>query len=398
MRVLFVGLGAVGAEIARRLAKRRPALSLLVADLNKATAQHLAAEIGDNATALQLDVHDREELDKALCGVDVIMNAAGPFYRNAAAIMEAAIAYKIDYIDINDDHDVALHVTQDQDFRTRVEASGIRMILGCGMTPGLSNILVRHGIDSIDTVETVRMAMVVPFTLGYSPAVLDHMFHITSKQVTQFIDGHYTQVQGYGGEWMVDCIAPFNTYPSYYAGHGEAIMLPASFPQLKHVTCHLAYYPRRGADIWRMLIDAGFASKDKIPGADISPLHYLIRHVEAHVGDKYFNVDMGDEPAGFCIHLEMTGSHNNCQTMIKTEIQGVMNPALAAGEDPALGDPTPICALIGLEALLDGNVYGTGVLMPELCFDAGTFIKRFKQISGLRIVQEIKTVGEMALA
>lgn len=393
MKVLFVGCGVVGSKTAQQLAQRHPGLDMVVADYRLEAAEALAGRIGGKARAIQLDVHDAAAMKAAFDGVGLVVNAAGPFFRNAAPVMEAAVAAKADYLDVNDDHDVALRVLQDTAFRERVEASGIRLIVGCGTTPGLSNIIVRHSIDRMDTADTARIAMVVNMNFDFSPAVLDHMFHITAHEVTQFIDGEYRAVPGYTGKRQVECIAPFNSYPSYYAGHGEPIMLPSAFPGLRNVTSHLAYFPEATGEVWRTLIDMGFASKAKLPGLDISPTEYLAHHLRNNVGGTYLRPELGDEPNGYCIHLEVEGTVGGKRQVITTELQGVLNPEIPIEEDPAAQDPTPLCARLGVEELLAGHVEGTGVLFPEMCFKPARFIDRFIEESGLTLAQEIRTTS-----
>lgn len=392
MKVLFVGCGVVGSSAAQQLAVRHPELDIVVADYRLEAAEALAKRIGNKARAIPLDVHDAEAMKAAFQGVGLVMNAAGPFYRNAAPVMEAAVAARTDYIDINDDHDVALRVVQDAAFRERVKASGIRLIVGCGTTPGLSNIIVRHSIDRMDTADTARLAMVVNMNFDFSPAVLEHMFHITAHNVTQFIDSEYRSVPGYTEKRQIECIAPFNSYPSYYAGHGEPIMLPHAFPGLRNVTAHLAYYPEATGEVWRTLINMGFADKKKLPGLDISPIEYLAAHLKHNVG-TYLRPELGDEPNGYCIHLEVEGTVGGKRQIIKTELQGIFNPEIPIEEDPAAKDPTSLCARIGMEELLAGHVEGTGVLFPEMCFNPTRFIDRFVKESGLTLAQEIKTTS-----
>lgn len=393
MKVLFVGCGMVGADAATQLAAGFPELDIVVADYHKEVAEKLASQIGGKTRGIQLDLHDADGLKAAMDGVGLVMNAAGPFFRNAAPVMEAAIAAKADYLDINDDHDVALRVIQDTEFRQRAQAAGIRMVIGCGSTPGLTNVIARHSIDQLDTADTVRMAMVLSMSNQFSPAVLDHMFHITAHKVTQFLDGEYREVQGYTEKRQIDCIAPFNSYPAYYAGHGEPIMLPSSFPSLRNVTAHLAFFPDQAATAWRTLIEMGFAEKTVIDGLGITPARYLAGHLSANLGANYLTPDVGHEPQGYCVHLEVEGAIGDKRQIIKTELQGILNPDLSPEEDPANSDPTSLCARIGMEEILAGRVIGTGVLFPETCFDPDRFIKRFIDQSGLFLKQEIKTTS-----
>ncbi len=90
-------------------------------------------------------------------------------------------------MDINDDHDVAEKLLLEGDCDARARAAGIRVIIGCGSTPGLTNVMARLLVDRLDKPTAIHLSTVVPFVPGLlSPTVIDHMMHITSGEVVQF--------------------------------------------------------------------------------------------------------------------------------------------------------------------------------------------------------------------
>jgi NAD(P)-dependent dehydrogenase (short-subunit alcohol dehydrogenase family) len=73
---LVTGAGSgIGAAVARRLATAGAKVAL--ADLSLDAVQALAAELGPDAQALQLDVRDEEQVAPAMAGLDVLVNVAG---------------------------------------------------------------------------------------------------------------------------------------------------------------------------------------------------------------------------------------------------------------------------------------------------------------------------------
>ena len=138
MRILLLGCGNVGANVARQLVARHPELELVVGDLNLAAAEKLAGQLGGWVQAVRADVLDPACLDGLLDGADLVFNAVGPFYRSAVPVIEAALRARVDYLDINDDHDVAETLFLDPVWQQRAQEAGIRLIIGCGSTPGAS--------------------------------------------------------------------------------------------------------------------------------------------------------------------------------------------------------------------------------------------------------------------
>ncbi|QQX89160.1 saccharopine dehydrogenase NADP-binding domain-containing protein (plasmid) [Cupriavidus necator] len=68
MRILMLGCGNIGANVARELLPRRPELEYVFADLNLDAAEKLALELGGRPRAIRIDIHDRESLDSTLEG------------------------------------------------------------------------------------------------------------------------------------------------------------------------------------------------------------------------------------------------------------------------------------------------------------------------------------------
>ena len=180
-RVLLLGAGLVGSNAAKQLVRERPGLNLRIGDLRLENAERLARSLGEQIEAVQVDLHDQASLDAACADVDIILHLAGPYYRNARPVMEAAIRHKIDYLDVTDDDDLGLEILDDKDLRARAEAAGVRLVMGCGHAPGLSNVMVRHMIDQLDTAKRAFVCIIMPIHIVpyFTPAVLDHMFAIS---------------------------------------------------------------------------------------------------------------------------------------------------------------------------------------------------------------------------
>lgn len=399
MRVLFLGAGSVGSDAARQMGASRPDVQIRVGDLRLENAQRAAARAGANAEAVQVDVHDAVSLAASLADVDIVLNTAGPFYRNAVPIVEGAIAAGVDYVDINDDDDVALRLLGDADLRARAEAAGVRIIIGCGTSPGLSNVIARHSMDQLDSTQSVIVTMLLSLQAAkwYSPAVLDHMFHITSGDVSRYEGGSFKTVEGFGDEREIRGLAPFGTYKSYNAGHGETVMLGHSHPDLDLVSVRLGWVEEDGNAHWRTLKDLGLSSGEVIESAGISPVQFLGALVGSGRELPFFEAET---PGRNGTVVEVTGTRAGREVTIKTLInygsEEDFDPETFSLDD--IQDPTSTAARIAVEAVLDGRVSGGGLLTPEVCFDPTEFIQRFAQDSIVKLTQETTVSGEFPVS
>src|SRR5690554_2571620 len=107
---------------------------------------------------MRVDINQPQQLDAALDGVQLVFNAVGPFYRSALPVVEAALRNRVDYIDINDDHDVAEALLLKGDYHARALAAGIRIIISCGSTPGLTNVVARLLADRLDQTHAIHLS------------------------------------------------------------------------------------------------------------------------------------------------------------------------------------------------------------------------------------------------
>ncbi|SDH70828.1 saccharopine dehydrogenase family protein [Pseudomonas panipatensis] len=384
MTILLLGCGNVGANVARQLVARHPELDYVVADLNLGSAEKLAAELGGKVRAAKADVLDPACLDALFDGVDLVFNAVGPFYRSAVPVIEAALRARVDYIDINDDHDVAETLFLDPSFQQRALDAGIKLIIGCGSTPGLSNVIAKMLVDRLDVAREIHLATAVPFVPDLlSPAVIDHMMHITCGEVQQFVDGQYRKMPGWGGRLEVPYAAPFKAYPAYFIGHGETVTLPHFIKGLEQVTNRLGFFPEAGSEIWRSMIDLGLGRTEVIEGLGISPLKFLTHHLSSEVGRQSLCLDLSNEPWAVAMRVEVRGLRNGAEVCSVIE-QHLQLPVEETEDSTA--DPTPTCARLFIEAYLAGQVSGQGLLAAESSVDAEAYVRAFAEQTGATFI------------
>lgn len=144
--VLVVGGNGVLGSIVRRLAVRdAPDWRVLVGSRRSAPS----------ATSRTLDVRSRATIDRALDGVDVVINAVGPFEYDAAPIVGACLEAGCHYFDIAETAPFLDRVAQTA--RASVAARSV-VLPGCSTVPGLVAVLARAW-DGRDDVDAVRVSL-----------------------------------------------------------------------------------------------------------------------------------------------------------------------------------------------------------------------------------------------
>ena len=146
--VLVAGLGDVGVRTARQLLDTPGIDRVLVAARRLEDAREVAAALQDGAEPVEWSPLD--ELPK---GVAVVASAVPG--QHDVAIARCAIAAGIPYAS-SADHDVALRglLSLDSDARD----VGTHVVIGCGLAPGLSDVLARHACGAFDSVDELHVA------------------------------------------------------------------------------------------------------------------------------------------------------------------------------------------------------------------------------------------------
>ena len=146
--ILVVGLGQVGVRAARQLLDTPGVDRVLVGAPDLDDAREIASALHDGAEALRFAPGDRVP-----DGVDAVASAVpGEFdVRVARAALSAGAAYASCA-----DNEHTLRALLDLD--EEAQAAGVRVVVGCGLAPGLSDVLARHAASLFDTVDEIHVA------------------------------------------------------------------------------------------------------------------------------------------------------------------------------------------------------------------------------------------------
>jgi hypothetical protein len=146
--VLVVGLGQVGVRAARQLLDTPGVDRVLVGARDLGDAREIANALHDGAEALRFAPGDSvpEGVDAVASAVpaDVDVRVARAALRAGASFASCA------------DRDDTLRELLSLDDEAR--GAGVRVVAGCGLAPGLSDVLARHAATLFDTVDEIHVA------------------------------------------------------------------------------------------------------------------------------------------------------------------------------------------------------------------------------------------------
>ena len=149
--MLYGVAGHTGALIAQHAYERshRPLLAGRSAPAITALAERL--DLPHRALALD----DPAALNTALAGVDLVLNAAGPFLHTATPLAEACLSAGVHYLDIGNELQVFRTL---YDLHQRAQRASVAIIPGVGFGVVATNCLARYVSDTVGGAEHLEVA------------------------------------------------------------------------------------------------------------------------------------------------------------------------------------------------------------------------------------------------
>ena len=146
--VLLVGAGAVGARAARQLVETPGIDRLLIADARPARAAEVREAMGKTAEIVdwQPGTSLPEGTDAVACAVP-----SGDDVTIARDALDAGVPC----VSASDDTATIQGLLE---LGAAAQDTGVAVVIGVGLAPGLSDVLVRHAAESFDTVDEVNIA------------------------------------------------------------------------------------------------------------------------------------------------------------------------------------------------------------------------------------------------
>ena len=223
MRVLVVGVGAVGGRAARQLAASTDVELVLVSDRDAERAESVAASLGDAAEVADDPVVD-VDADVVIVAIPAGSHAdiTHPFVRRGVPVVSTSDAIG----------DVRKLLAMDAE----ATAHDVPVVLGAGFSPGLSCLLARHGASAFDAVHEIHVAK-----LGTGgPACARQHHKALGSAAVEWLGGQWEQRGGGSGRelcWFPDPVASADCYRGALA---EPLLLVPAFPEIDRVTSRMA--------------------------------------------------------------------------------------------------------------------------------------------------------------
>jgi lysine 6-dehydrogenase len=152
MKILVLGMGLMGPAIAKDCAKYQQSKKVTGCDIDD-TKLKAAKKYVDNKKfdTKKVDITNHEQLVAAIKDYDVVINSSAAKF--SMGVLKAAIEAKVNIVDL-----AGGGYPQEGDIYKEVEKAGITVIPGCGVDPGLIDLLCGQAMEHMDEVDEVNFA------------------------------------------------------------------------------------------------------------------------------------------------------------------------------------------------------------------------------------------------
>ena len=374
------GAGEAGRGTARKLVKSDVVTEIVVAARNLEAARCVAAELGDKASVVQIDIRDEKRLVSQMADSDIILNTIGPDCKSTLPILHAAIKSGVNYCDLCC-HGLTRQKALELDGAAK--ASNITALMGIAIC-GLSNLMMMHAAHRLDRAEELRCNIFSPVIQWGDPQTMLEEWRKSGSPIASWQSGMRMAADKTpiyrNGRWInvdplkeaVHLKIPLGGETTAYPlGYAEPITIPRALPNIQSVSTNWSLFPQyvneKLFEIGHRLAKGEFDE----PGALIAFYEYLAAQPKGSL-----DVPKEYEGAyGFLLWIEAIGMKNSQRTRYSCWPAGVW-------ESWASSTGTTATAVL---KVLRGDVRSKGVISPESCFDPMPFFAEMAKNASVEV-------------
>jgi saccharopine dehydrogenase-like NADP-dependent oxidoreductase len=368
LKVVVLGSGLIGRCAVRDLVRSPEVADVVVADIEKERTEKFVEDLGSSKVHFEkVDVRDHGGTTAVLKGTDVALNAV-QYYFNLD-VMKAVLVAKTNYLDLGGLYHTTLKQLElDHEFKH----AELTAVVGMGCVPGISNVMARWAVDSLDSVSTIRIRDgwrdLTPnaprFVATWSIQTFADEF---MQNAIVFENGELKEVPPISLPENVTFPDPIGEVEAFTTLHSELATFPTSF---KEKGVRNVNWKEGGPKGWHLdyelLVKLGLMDKKPIAvsGVSVSPRNFflqllreksLLGHPEDVTPEDYE-----------CSRVEVMGEKGGQQAEIQLEVLcRSKREWKASSAQYGVGIPASIVA----QMLGKGQIEKKGVLPPENCVD-----------------------------
>ena len=232
-RVLIIGgCGRIGSSIAQDILNHTHA-EVTITGRNPQLGMAALGRLGAKVQFQVLDLSNQQQVQTAVSKADLVVHSAGPFHYRDAHVLRTCIEQGVNYVDVSDERTFTRKALAQH---AAAEAAGVTAIINTGVFPGISNSMVRQGVEALDQAETIQLSYIVAGSGGAGVTVMRTTFIGIQRSFEVWLEGQWQTIKPYTGRELLDFGDPYGKAHVYWYDMPEAITLHETFPAQSVIT------------------------------------------------------------------------------------------------------------------------------------------------------------------
>jgi len=385
MRITVLGAGLMGPTIAMDCVESDEVEEVLLIDIDKERLEKVAENLG-NPRKLKTLVHDiteRKGLVESLKGYDVATIAL--LWPLNVEAMWGAIEAAVDVIDLSGP------AREDwEEINKAAKKAAVTVIPGCGVEPGLTDMLAAHGMDMLDSVEAVDIwCGGIPQDprppLDYKIVFGGPYLPLRPGIVKAIEDGEVREVKRYTLGDPVRFKGIDQDLECFYDSFPETLYEVEKFKRVRRCTSKTVRYPGYCKKV-KFLDECGLLSREPIEfkGQKIVPFEVFSKIIYPKVrleeGEKDITV----------LRVVIEGVKDGCETRYTFEMVDFYDDARGV---TSMAKTTSYTAAIVARMLGRGDILKKGLVPPVRVVRGSLFRRLLKELAerGVRVTKTLTT-------
>ncbi|UCH32586.1 MAG: saccharopine dehydrogenase NADP-binding domain-containing protein, partial [Candidatus Bathyarchaeota archaeon] len=270
------GAGAMGMVTVRDLTECSEISEVIIGDSNLNQAEKVKKWSDSEKVSVRIiDIPNQESLTNSISEVDVVANAA-PYHLNLQ-VTKAAIRAKKPFTDLGGVYYMTLEQLK---LHKKARKAGVTGVIGCGLAPGVADVLARYGAEKLGQVDEVHIRY---GEVNLEPVKYKWTFRTVLEEYTKgpviYVDGKYEQLPPFSGKHTFKFPEPIGERLCCFALYSGIATLPRAVGKgVRLVDCAMSYIEQDEQRI-RILNEMGLTKTEpiRLNGVEISPQEFLIK-------------------------------------------------------------------------------------------------------------------------
>lgn len=320
--ILIVGgAGVVGRRIAAQLAPRFPG-RVVIAGRDERRAEALCRELSHGTRARRIDVEDAASIGPALDSAGTVIACVA---QRELHLLRTSIARGVAYTDVAP----RLAFWQGaEEMAAEARRTGARIVLGAGLSPGISNMMARRLAAAVGRVDRIETAILLSLGDEYGPDSLHHVLEAVTQPFTVLEDGHRHAAVPFTHGKRIDFPEPLGPRTAYLFPWSDVVYYPKTLGARSSIG-RFALDPEWTAGLAALLVRAGARRWLKRPGLFHGNRRAIDRLKRVYAGHDRFAMVVTVEGGGRVMKMSLCGRHQADATAAGA---AEIARALAAGE------------------------------------------------------------------